>query len=387
MATPTTAPTPAALRAYAPGRVNLLGEHTDYTGGMVLPMAVPFATQATLTPLSEPVWQFTSAQFKGNRTLPVGSLPEPAGDWSDYTVGVLRMLMENGLSFPGFHLHLDGDVPFGAGLSSSASVEVATACALLRFILQRMTVEKLAVLCRRAENEFAQSPCGIMDQFVITAATAGHALLLDTGTLKYEHLPLNTGALADARIVICNSMVRHSVAAGEYAVRHRQVMEGQAALVAVTPGARSLGTITLDQLERARATMAEISFRRCRHIVSENARVELARAAMFTGDPVSLGQLMHASHVSQRDDFECSCPETDFLVDTAMQQPGCYGARLTGGGFGGCIVALVAANACESFAPALRVAYQQRFAVAAQTYLCQAADGAVQRNWPHGDNA
>jgi galactokinase len=380
-------PAGSAIHTFAPGRVNLLGEHTDYTGGMVLPMAVPFSTHATLTPLSEPVWEFTSAQFEGKPTLPVGTLPDPSGDWSDYAIGVLRMLIERGLRFPGFHLHLDGDVPFGAGLSSSASVEVATACALLLLARERMTVEKLAVLCRRAENEFAKSPCGIMDQFVIAAAQAGHALMLDTGTLRYEQLPLNVGKLADTRIVICNSMVRHSVAAGEYAVRHRQVMEGQAALAAATPGVNSLGAATLEQLEHVRNAMPEISYLRCRHIVSENTRVEMARAAMFTGDPVRLGQLMLASHQSQRDDFECSCPETDFLVETAMQQPGCFGARLTGGGFGGCIVALVAASACDSFAAALRVAYMQRFGVAAESYVCQATDGAARRNWPNGDNA
>jgi galactokinase len=376
-----------AIEAFAPGRVNLLGEHTDYTGGMVLPMAVPFTTRATLTPNDSGHWSFTSAQFEGRRVLHTASLPEPAQDWSDYAVGVLRLLVEHGLKLPPFHLHLDGSVPFGAGLSSSASVEVATACALLRLAGERMTAEKLAQLCRRAENEFAKSPCGIMDQFVIVAAKAGHALMLDTGTLAYQHLPLNVGKLAEARIVICNSMVRHSVAAGEYSVRHRQVMEGQAALAAAVPGLRSLGTTTLEQLEHGRGHMSDISYRRCRHIVSENVRVELARVAMFAGDPVALGRLMRQSHQSQRDDFECSCQEVDFLVETAAGLRGCYGARLTGGGFGGCIVALVAAGDCKDFAASLRVAYQKRFGIAAETYVCEAVDGAMQRNWPTGVDA
>jgi galactokinase len=246
-------------------------------------------------------------------------------------------------------------------------------------------MEEIAVLCRAAENNYVDSPCGIMDQFVIAAAHAGHALLLNTRTLTYEHLPMNQGALADTQIVVCNSMVKHSIASGEYGVRHSQVMEGQTALIAAFPSLRDLGDATLDQLEQARPAMSHEAYLRCRHILSDNARVLQARAAMFAGDPVALGQLMLAGHASERDDFACSCDEIDFLVATAAALPGCFGARLTGGGFGGCTVNLVDRAHTQTFAAALKDAYQHHLNLTAETYICDPVDGAAQRNLNQGN--
>ncbi len=360
--------------------MNLLGEHTDYTGGLVLPMAIPFYTTAAISLGQDERYRFTSERFEQVRELALEDASEAAGEWSDYPVGVLRQLQERGIRPPAFTLALRGDVPLGAGLSSSASVEVASMMAMLACAGASLPAEEIALLCRRAENEYVHSPCGIMDQFVITFAKAGHALLLDTHSLAYEHISISHGGLAATRIVICNSMVKHSIASGDYGVRRREVEAGQAALRAVFPQLRDLGDATLDELEACRAAMPQESFQRCRHILTENRRVREVKQALLAGDPVRLGERMLAAHASQRDDFACSCAEIDFLVETAGALPGCFGARMTGGGFGGCTVNLVAQTECESFAEALKAAYRKAFGIHAEMYLCEAVDGAMLRN-------
>jgi galactokinase len=370
---------PESVHCVAPARVNLLGEHTDYTGGLVLPMAIPFATHVTITPRADNLYVFTSELFPEPVTIDRDDRSPARGLWTDYPVGVLRQLQLRGIHPPAFDLHLTGNVPFAAGLSSSASVEVASIMAMLALADVSLSIEDIAVLARRAENEYVESFCGIMDQFVVTAAKAGHALLLDTRSLTYEHLPMNQGDLAATQIVVCNSMVRHSVATGEYGIRRRESEEGQAVLIKKF-NVRDLGETTLDQLEAARSEMSDNAFRRCRHIISDNARVREARKAMHAGDPVAFGKLMLSGHASERDDFECSCDEVDFLVETASHLPGCFGARLTGGGFGGCTVNLVDRSHSEAFAASLKAAYKQQFNIAAETYICDAVDGAWLRN-------
>lgn len=218
-----------------------------------------------------------------------------------------------------------------------------------------------------------------MDQFVITAAKAGHALLLDTRSLAYEHLPMNKGDLAETQIVVCNSMVKHSIATGEYGMRRIESEQGQAVLIRKF-GVRDLGEATLQQLESAKSEMSDTVFRRCRHIITDNARVREAKQAMFAGDPVAFGKLMLEGHISERDDFECSVEEIDFLVETATNLPGCFGARLTGGGFGGSTVNLVERSHADAFSTALKTAYKKRFDITADVYICDAVDGAMLRN-------
>jgi galactokinase len=363
----------------APARVNLLGEHTDYTGGLVLPMAIPFVTRATISPREDGLYTFTSELLNKTLTLDHSDRSPARGEWSDYPVGVLHKLQEQGIEPQSFDLHITGNVPFAAGVSSSASMEVASAMAMLALTGVALTIEQIAVLCQRAENEYVESPCGIMDQFVITAAKAGHALLLDTRSLSYEHLPMNKGGLAATQIVVCNSMVKHSVATGEYGMRRTESEQGQAVLVKKF-GVRDLGDATLQQLEAAKSDMSDAAYRRCRHIISDNGRVRQARQAMFDGDPVAFGKLMLEGHASERDDFECSCEEVDFLVDTASSLPGCFGARLTGGGFGGSTVNLVERTQADAFVTALKLAYKQRFDISADAYICDAVDGAWIRN-------
>src|SRR5215469_14927515 len=364
----------------APARVNLIGEHTDYTGGFVMPMAIPFSTVAQLHPATDGQYAFSSERFSATRSMGPEDRSPRVGDWSDYPVGVLRELQERGLEIPPFALHLSGNVPLGAGLSSSASIEVATAIALLSHAKATLPADVIAKLCQSAENNYVGSPCGIMDQFVVTNATADHALLLNTRDLTFELLPMNEGDLAQCTIVVANSGVRHSIAGGDYGLRRREVETGQAKLRERFPALRDLGDATLDQLAACEHELSPESLRRCRHIIGENQRVREAREAMLAGDPIRLGTVMTAAHASERDDFECSIEEIDFLVDTAISLRGCYGARLTGGGFGGCTVNLVNTAEVVDFTAALASAYRAKFSLNLDTYVCAAVDGALARN-------
>jgi galactokinase len=361
---------------FAPARINLLGEHTDYTGGFVLPMAINFATVAEISPRSDARYGFASQRFTEKFDISIDDRSAYRGVWSDYPVGVLRMLQDRGIEPPPFDLFLGGDVPLNSGLSSSASVEVASAVAMLAHSGVTLSAKKIALLCQRAENDYVHSPCGIMDQFVVTAGHSGHAMLLDTRALTYDLLPLFPGT----HIVVCNSMVKHSIASGEYGVRRREVEEGQAAIRAAFPQIEMLRDATLSDLEACRDKMSPESFKRCRHIISDNGRALTARDVMTSGDAIQFGQLLLSAHASQRDDFACSCDEIDFLVDTAATLEGCFGARMTGGGFGGCTVNLVKDENAESFTTELKERYLDRFNIAAETFIAEPVDGALLRN-------
>ncbi|WP_263409901.1 galactokinase [Terriglobus tenax] len=362
----------------APARVNLLGEHTDYSGGWVLPIAISYYTQVRISPSVDGRYSFRSLQFEGVAEGDLHTLKTRHHTWSDYPVGVLQELAKLGIAPPPFAMEVSGNVPLGAGLSSSASIEVASCMAMLRLSGSSMTDAEIALLCQRAENLFVESPCGIMDQFVVTAGTEGHALLLQTRDLTYELVPVTTGALAGLSIVACNSMVKHSVATGDYGSRRKGVEAGQQVLRETFPGLRDLGDATVQQLEQCRDNMSHEAYKRCFHVITENARVLSAREALMAGDAKRFGELMLASHISQRDEFEDSCEEIDFLVDTAMAQPGCLGARLTGGGFGGCTVNLVKKDEVPAFSRAIIRAYQARYGIDPEIYLCDAVDGAVE---------
>jgi len=365
-----------SARFFAPARINLLGEHTDYTGGFVLPMAIHFATVAEISPRRDGRYGFASQRFPEKFDIGVEDRSASRGVWSDYPVGVLRMLQGRGIEPPPFDLSLGGNVPLNSGLSSSASVEVASAVAMLAHTGVTLSAKEIALLCQRAENDYVHSPCGIMDQFVVTAGHAGHAMLLDTRSLTYDLLPLFPGT----HIVVCNSMVKHSIANGEYGVRRREVEEGQAAIRAAFPHIEMLRDATIADLEACRDKMSPESFKRCRHIISDNGRALAARDVMTSGDAVHFGQLLLSAHASQRDDFACSCDEIDFLVDTAATLEGCFGARMTGGGFGGCTVNLVKDENAEAFASELKARYLDRFNIAAETFVAEPVDGALLRN-------
>jgi galactokinase len=356
----------------APARVNLIGEHTDYTGGFVMPMAIDFRTVAVVSARGDGRAVFYSANYDEEFGFEIASQTRtPGGSWSDYPAGVLWSLREEGLAVGGFSMSLEGDVPLGAGLSSSASVEVATAMALLGHAGVELPLEKVATLCRRAENEYVGAKSGIMDQFAVAGCVANRAMMLDCRSLEYELLPLPD----QVRVVICNSMVKHAVATGEYGERSTEVEAGQAVLQRER-GVKLLRDATLEDLNACRDLMSVASFKRCRHIITENARVGEAREALLRGDMERFGELMVEAHVSVRDDFEASCEEVDVLVAIAMQQAGCFGARVTGGGFGGCTVNVVRADAAEGFTAILRREYAAKTGIAADCFVCVPSDGA-----------
>ena len=366
---------PAQLYA-APGRVNLIGEHTDYSDGFVMPAAIDFSTIVAISHRTDGRILAHSVNFNERIDKTVDELlAARSKSWSDYPAGVLWALREHGVPIGnGFSLTIAGDVPLGAGLSSSASVEVATAFAVLGATSYDMPLQKIALLCQRAENAFVGANVGIMDQFVSCCGALDHAVMIDCRSLEYTLAPIPS----DVRIVICNSMVKHSVAGGEYNTRRAQMEAGLRILQKHRPEIKALRDATVQDLTLWGSEMAPESLRRCRHVVTEDDRVLAAVEAFRASDLTRFGELMRQAQASFRDDFEASCPEIDTLVSLANQQPGCFGARLTGGGFGGCTVNLVAAGHAAAFVEAMRAGYLSATGITAEIYTSRASAGAHQ---------
>jgi galactokinase len=366
----------------APGRVNLIGEHTDYCDGFVMPAAIDFSTIVAISPRTDGRIVAHSVNFNERVDK---SIPELLDDgfaslragrkvhWSDYPAGVLWALREHGVPIAnGFSLTIAGDVPLGAGLSSSASVEVATAFAVLGATSFDMPLPQIAQLCRRAENVFVGANVGIMDQFVSCCGAQDAAVMIDCRSLQYTLAPIPP----EVRIVICNSMVNHSNAGGEYNTRRAEIEEGTAILHSHRPEIKALRDATVEDLAQWGNEMKPNVLRRCRHIITEDTRVLAAVTAFRNSDLTRFGELMAEAHASFRDDFEASCPEIDILVELAVKQPGCYGARITGGGFGGCTVNLVAVDHVPAFVDAMRAGYLAATSITAEIYTSRASAGA-----------
>jgi galactokinase len=366
----------------APGRVNLIGEHTDYCDGFVMPAAIDFSTVVAISGRTDGRVSMHSVNFNQRADRTIAELVDEGFDtlragrrvhWVDYIAGVLWALRERGVDVgAGFSMTIAGDVPLGAGLSSSASIEVATAFAALGALGVEMPRKEIAVLCRRAENAFVGANVGIMDQFVSCCGAADHAVMIDCRSLEYTLAPIP----AEVRIVICNSMVKHSHAGGEYNVRRAEIEEGTQILRGHRPEVRALRDATVADLARWGGEMSDNVLRRCRHVITEDDRVLAAVQAFEDGDLARFGELMREAHVSFRDDFEASCPEIDVLVGLADQQEGCFGSRLTGGGFGGCTVNLVAAEKVDEFVAAMRAGYVGATGITAEIYVSRASAGA-----------
>ena len=357
----------------APGRVNLIGEHTDYNDGFVMPAAIDFFTWVAIATNRAPVIRAHSCQFQETVTLELAALAgPPTGHWSDFVRGVASGLIIAGCKLSGCDLIIDGQVPLGSGLSSSAALEVATATALLGVSGAKLSQLEVVRVCQRAEHDFVGTRCGIMDQFISQFGEAGHALMLDCRSLEFRRLPIPR----DVRIVICNSMVKHELAAGEYNRRREDCEAGVEALRAFLPGIRALRDVSLVQLEEHRQSMQERVFRRCRHVITEDDRVQRAAEALSRGDLARFGELMNESHESLRNDYEVSCSELDALVEAARHRKGVYGARMTGGGFGGCTVNLVRADEVESFRHQVCAEYAKSTGLKAEVYVTSAAQGA-----------
>jgi len=360
----------------APGRVNLIGEHTDYCDGFVMPAAIDFSTIVAISHRSDGRILAHSVNYDERLDLSVGELlAGRTRRWSDYPAGVIWALREHGVPIEsGFSLTIAGNVPLGAGLSSSASVEVATAFAVLGATSYDLPLTQIALLCQRAENAFVGANVGIMDQFVACCGRQDHAVMIDCRSLEYTLAPIPP----DIRIVICNSMVKHALAEGDggYNTRRAEMEAGLRILQSHRPEIKALRDATVDDLARWGSEMTPESLRRCRHVITEDNRVLAAVEAFRAADLTRFGELMHQAHLSFRDDFQASCPQIDILVDLANRQPGCFGARLTGGGFGGCTVNLVAATHAAAFVEAMRAGYLAATGIAAEIYTSRASAGA-----------
>ncbi len=372
------APASASSRMHvvrAPGRVNLIGEHTDYNEGFVFPMAIEPEVRIAcrsrpdaMVRLASTVFPDQIVEFSVQKKIERG---EPA--WANYSRGVAAELAAAGIPLVGMDALIANTLPVGGGLSSSAAVEVATALAFLTLAGLEMDRSRLALLCQKAEHDFAGVPVGIMDQTIVASAKTGHAMLLDCRDLSRQFIAIEEKEL---RVVIVNSMVKHELSAGEYARRRKECEEGVAYFRKQNPSIKALRDVTLPQVDAAEGKLSSVVFRRCRHVVSENARTTEAAIRLGQRNYEEFGDLMVQSHASLRDDYEVSCAELDFLSEEAMNVRGVYGARMTGGGFGGCIVALTQPRAVEPLTNHLNDTYPKRFHRRPTTFVTTAATGA-----------
>ncbi|MDR3727056.1 MAG: galactokinase [Terracidiphilus sp.] len=357
----------------APGRVNLIGEHTDYAEGFVMPVAIDFATLAGISPRTDGKIVIYSENYTEEVTFDAAALPAVAAKhWSDYPIGVVVLLTGEGYKIPGFSLSLWGDVPLGSGLSSSAALEVVTMLAVTTLIGVSIPGPALARLCQRVENEFVGANCGIMDQFISANGKENHALLLDCRDLSFKLAPIP----ANIALVIANTMVKHSIAGGDYPTRRRESEAACAVIASHRPGVPFLRDATLEDLEKWGHEMEPKSLLRARHVISEDLRTVAAEKALENGDLKEVGRLMAEAHRSYSQDFEGSCVEADAMVELAQDIPGLIGARLTGGGFGGCTINLVEQSQAKAFAAELGKRYAAKFGIEPQIHICHASDGA-----------
>ena len=357
----------------APGRVNLIGEHVDYNQGLVLPAAITFYTTLALRLRADDKIHLWSIDY-GQAYQTTQKAIAPSGlHWPDYLLGVADQMQRDGKVLRGFEVAFGGDVPVGAGLSSSASVECATALALNEALGLGYDRMALARLCQRAENEFVGVNCGLMDQFASMFGQAQKLMLLDCRSLAYRYIPFETD---DIRIVLLDTRVKHSLGSSEYNTRRAQCEEGVRLVQARHPEVRSLREATEAQLEACVAPADALVYRRCRFVVAEIARVEAACQALEQGDFASFGRYMYQSHQGLSTDYEVSCQELDFLVEAVRNRPGVYGARMMGGGFGGCTINLVQAEAVDDLIYQVGLSYQARFGQPMGAYVAEIGEGA-----------
>jgi len=342
----------------APARINIIGEHTDYNGGFVLPSTIDLHTWAVISPREDRLLQVLDITAKQLHSIDLEKLERgEKGQPIEYLKGVAWALAEEGLDLRGCNVAIAGNIPLGGGLSSSASLELALALALLETAGFGLDRKKLALLCQRAEVEFVGARCGIMDQFAIAMCAQGRAMMLDCLSQDHELLVIPP----DLRFLVVHSGVRHRVSTGSYNARREECDAAVERLRQVVPGLECLRDVTEDQLETHRELLDDIIYRRARHVIRENNRVLAAREALVNNDLENLGLLVNQSHASLRDDFEVSCDELDRLVDIALGCDGVLGSRMMGAGFGGCTISLVRAGSARQVAASISEQYAREF--------------------------
>jgi len=361
--------------ASAPGRVNLIGEHVDYNDGLVLPAAIDRTTAVAAGPREDGLLVLVTDAGQEGSFHAARLYPSERRAWTDYITGVAYLLQERGMPACGANLLVASNVPRGAGLSSSAALELAAAFALMALFGTSIPPVDTALLCQRAEHEFAGVKCGIMDQFVSCLGRVGHALLLDCRTLAYEHVPLPAGA----DLLVCDSGVRRALGSSEYNRRREECAQGLRDLTRRLGPLAALRDVTPAQFAAHSDALSPVVRRRCAHVIGEIARVERSAAALRAGNLSEFGKLMYDSHLSLRRDYEVSCPELDHLVDICAEAEGVYGARMTGAGFGGCVICLVRRECADGVARRISAEYPARSGKKASVYACTTGNGAQSR--------
>ena len=366
-----------AFISIAPGRVELIGGHTDYNEGFVIASAIDRSCSIVTSPSGDNKISMFSELTAENHTFEISdNIPTDKNcTWANYGRGVTSLLVKKGFRLKGANLYIASDVPLGGGLSSSAALEVAAANALLALAAQLNDIKPmaLAAICQQAENQWANSPCGIMDQAVSIHGKPQHAVFIDCRTLNVESIPFHT---EDCKIMIFNSMVQHSVGGGEYGERRQSCEKACEILKQKHPQIKALRDANENMLNDAKSDFDPVTFKRASHVVTENARVLAAKNAALKGDMHAFGKLMSASHDSARDLYQISCPHTDFLAHTIVDCQGALGARISGGGFGGSVVALADSKFAENIAHTVTKAYKKEFDLEMRIYSTPAADGA-----------
>ncbi|SEN16393.1 galactokinase [Lihuaxuella thermophila] len=361
---------------FAPGRVNLIGEHTDYTGGLVFPAALSFGTWARVRMRRDGLLRFASTSFAGLVECQIDSLTYRIEDgWANYPKGVIKEFLDKGVPVTGLDILFQGNIPQGAGLSSSASIELVTAVALNEMFNAGFPMLELVQLARHAENRFVGVNCGIMDQFAVGMGKADHAVLLNCNTLSFSYIPL---VLGDYRLVITNTNKARSLAESKYNERRSEVEEGFRLMSPYLDKEECLGQVELAGWEKARHALnsAPAVARRVEHVVKENARVRESADALRLGDLLRFGKLMNESHDSLRDLYEVTGHELDTLVKVARQSEGCIGSRMTGAGFGGCTVSLVHRDHVQAFQHQVANGYHRETGLTPSFYVAEIGDGA-----------
>ena len=365
--------------ASAPGRVNLIGEHTDYNNGYVFPVAINRKTVIAATPRSDRNLVLHADNFSAFVEVSLDHLERSREQsWSNYSKGVASLLQESGKLLTGANLLIRSDIPSGAGLSSSAALEMATAFALLALNNVGIPAPEIIHLCHDAEFEFVGVHCGIMDQFISCMGRKNHALFLDCQTLQYEHVPIPTGC----SLVVCDTGVKRQLAASEYNIRRQQCSEGAQQFSYVLESIKTLRDVSVKQFEKHQERLGDVIRKRCRHVVHENERVLQSVAALKKNNLSEFGKLMYQSHMSLKNDYEVSCAELDAVVDICAEVDGVYGARMTGAGFGGAAICFVASEHADAVVKRLQLEYPQKTGRRPAIQVCTIEDGAKVVPWP-----
>lgn len=362
-----------SITVQSPGRINIIGEHTDYNDGFVFPAAVDRMVKVQMKRNgSEQTANIKAINLNETYTMDLHQFSPIAPGWENYVMGVISELQKLGAKIKGFEASFSGDVPLGGGMSSSAALECSFALALNELFDLGFSTDQLIKASQMAEHHFVGTKCGIMDQFASMMGKKDQVILLDCRTLEYQYFPLDLG---EYQLLLLNTNVSHNLAASAYNTRRAECENGVALLKKLYPGIKNLRDISLQQLEDSQPIMDEVIFRRCHHVVSENERVLRAAEAMQQGDHKLLGELIYLSHFSLQYDYEVSCPELDFLVKQTLDKDYVLGSRMMGGGFGGCTISIVQKDKLESFTQWIAKSYLDKFGIELTPISVSIGDG------------